>query len=243
MWSWAAGDPNPARVVDRLHIERTEHAAGDGRILRGYRYRAISPSGATGAARGYVLVAGGNAMLADQIIAEMEFLARAGLDVYVYDYRGYGESEGKRRLKAIVEDYKEITGALNTQYERGLLYGISFGGIVLLNVIGAGIDFTAAVIDSSPSRVSDYGCPEQFDPVENLPVDGSRLLVIRGAADRVVTPAMSEELGAVAQRNGGCHHFDERFDHPFMDHSIRDHERRLRMVRDFLVDAPGCPRR
>src|SRR4030042_1447877 len=86
-------------------------------------------AGAGGPASGYLLVAQGNATLVDQIAHAMQYFRRLGVDVYLYDYRGYGLSEGKSRLRAIVEDYREIIASLNAQpYRRRLLSGMCVGG-------------------------------------------------------------------------------------------------------------------
>ena len=81
------------------NIEPLWFTALDGRELGGYKLRAANP-------RGYLLVAQGNAMLADQMMGVLTYFRDAGLDVYVYDYRGYGLSTGKSRLQAIVSDYR-----------------------------------------------------------------------------------------------------------------------------------------
>ncbi|MGH8523433.1 MAG: hypothetical protein ACREXY_04235 [Gammaproteobacteria bacterium] len=82
--------------------------------MGGYKLRAVTPWG-------YLLVARGNAMLADHLIGEFQLIRDLGLDVYLYDYRGYGLSNGKNRLKALVSDYQEIVSALNAQdYRRGV---------------------------------------------------------------------------------------------------------------------------
>ncbi len=53
-------------------------------------------------------------MLADHLIGEFQLIRDLG-HVYLYDYRGYGLSNGKNRLKALVSDYQEIVSALNAQ--------------------------------------------------------------------------------------------------------------------------------
>jgi len=69
-------------------------------------------------------------------------------------YRGYGRSEGRSRLRAIVSDYREIASHLAAgPYRDHLYYGMSFGGIVLLNALD-GVDPEARlVVDSSPSTL------------------------------------------------------------------------------------------
>lgn len=230
-WSFrqAAGRPDAGRVAGIPGVERISFTTGDGRALGGYRLRAASP-------RAYLLVAQGNAMLADQIMDELVLFRDSGLEVYVYDYRGYGLSEGKSRLKAIVSDYREIVAALNAQgYGRRYLYGMSMGGVILLNAVGPTGEYDALVVDSSPSRISGLGCPDEYDPVRKLPVDGSKLLVILGLRDRVVPPQESEALAKTAQGRGGLVLISPEFAHPLMDPDPAIRRRRFRAVADFLA--------
>jgi pimeloyl-ACP methyl ester carboxylesterase len=103
-----------------------------------------------------VLVVGGNAMLADQILGELAPLADAGLEVFVFDYRGYGASEGRPRLLAIIGDKLELARRLAAEGQGPLaFYGISMGGIVLANVLPhlpPDVFPERFVIDGSPAR-------------------------------------------------------------------------------------------
>jgi len=226
----SAGRTNAQQVRAIPGIEQVSFVTQDGRKLGGYKLRASEP-------RGYLLVAQGNAMLADQIIGEFEPFRRRGLDVYLYDYRGYGLSEGKSRLKAIVSDYRELVAALNAQhYPRRFLYGMSMGGVILLNAVGATNGYDAAVIDSSPSRISSLGCPEAYDPVNQLPADCSRIKIIMGGErDHVVPPADIEEMAAIAQRCGAEVSRDPDYAHPFQDAFLETHRRRFKEVADFFA--------
>ena len=233
-WSSAAPKPDPRRVAHLKNVEAVSFTTGDNKTLRGYKLLATDDSGQNVPPQGYVLMALGNAMIADQTIGELDSFAKQGYDVYIYNYRGYGDSEGKRRIKAMIADYKEIVTHLNERYEKRLLYGASFGGVILLNVIGSGIDFDAAVIDSSPSRLSTYGCPKDIDPAENLPEDASRLMVITGDRDQVLGENMTGELRRLAREKGAHIIKEANYAHPFMDASDSIHHERLGRVRDFL---------
>ena len=225
----AAGSADAGRVAGIPDIERIAFTTRDGRQLGGYRLRAAVPTG-------YLLVAQGNAMLADQIARELQYFRNLGVDVFLYDYRGYGLSEGKSRLNAIVSDYREIVAHLNALgYPRRMLYGISMGGVILLNAVGASGDYSALVIDSSPSRISQYGCPKIYDPVNHLPADSSRIMVIAGERDRVVPPAEIEELLRVAKSRGAQVLIHPEFAHPFQDATDDIHQRRFQTVADFLL--------
>lgn len=224
-----AGGADARRIAGIRDIERVSFDTRDGRRLGGYRLRHPAP-------RGYLLVVPGNAMLADQIAGDLQFFREGGLDVYVYDYRGYGLSSGKSRLDAIVGDTREIVAHLNGQgYRRRLLYGMSMGGVVLLNAVGTRPgEYDALVVDSSPSRISPLGCPQAYDPVDHLPAACARIRIIGGARDRVVRPAEREELMAVAQACGAQVVRDSEFAHPFQDTSAAIQRRRFETVADFL---------
>lgn len=232
LWSGAAGKPDPEPAERLPNAEPITYETKDGRLLQGYRLKSSTPESEAGNS---VLVAQGNAMLADQLLGALGSFSRAGIEVYIFDYRGYGNSEGKRRLKAIVSDYRELFDHINASTEGKLaLYGISFGGIVLLNVVGSGVDFARFVIDSTPSRVSPYGCPKAYDPVENFPEDGSRFMLIAGDRDTVVSRRDSQELLDLARSRGARIEIRSDYAHPFMDADINTHRSRLELIKSFL---------
>ncbi|WP_189468680.1 alpha/beta hydrolase [Litchfieldella qijiaojingensis] len=237
-WSLAAPNPNPARVAGLAHVEATTFVTGDGKRLVGYRYAAHGNLNEEGQPRGYVLMAMGNAMVADMMIQHLGDFAAAGFDTYVFDYRGYGNSQGRRRINAIIEDYKEIVAALNERYPSARLYGTSLGGAVMMNVIGSGVEFERAVIDASPSRFSPFGCPRRIDPVEHLPEDARRLLVITGQRDSVLSARMTRELRIEAEKRGAEVIDGEDYDHPFMDRA-EVHRERMERIEHFLLAEPS----
>ena len=239
LWSSQAGSPSEKRLKGINNIVDISFESVDGRVLRGYQLAAVSESLQTHTVRpkGYLLVIQGNAMLADQILPEFRSYANAGYDVYIYDYRGYGRSEGKRRIKAIVNDYKNIITSLNAQpYEQRLVYAMSIGGIVLLDALAGELELDRVVVDSSPSRLSSYGCPENFDPINHLPVDCSSFMFIAGERDRVVGLGMSKEMLEKARLKGARILIDHEFSHPFMDMSWTVHKRRMNTIEKFLLE-------
>lgn len=225
----AAGAADAGRVAGIRDIERLTFKTGDNRALGGYRLRAAVP-------QGYLLVAPGNAMLADQIMGEFQYFRDRGFDVYIYDYRGYGLSGGRSRLITIISDYREIIAYLNAQpYRRHALYGMSMGGVILLNAAGESGDYSSLVIDSSPSRISPLGCPERYDPVNHLPADSSRIKIIAGGRDRVVRPEEMRELLLAAKFRGAQVVQRAEFAHPFQDATTEIHWRRMQDVADFIA--------
>ena len=127
LWSSAAPDPDESRVNSIKYVHNVQFTTSDNKTLNGYMYHAHNRQKGEIPAKGYILVAIGNAMISDQMIKYFKSFSEKTYDVYVYDYRGYGSSEGKRRINAFIEDYKEIIVSLNKEYERHMLYGISIG--------------------------------------------------------------------------------------------------------------------
>ena len=234
IWSSAAPAPDESRIKASKFIENVKFRTSDGRKLNGYVYLAHSDDNGKIKAKGYILMALGNAMIADQMIGYLKGFAGYGYDVYIYDYRGYGASEGKRRINAMIEDYKEIIPYLNERYERSMLYGVSLGAAVILNAIGSGVHFDRAVIDSSPSRFSNYGCPKRIDPINNLPEDSSDILIVTGQIDRVLKPAMTSELRDLAESRGAKVFDGKDYSHPFMDRDPAIRQDRMKRTIDFL---------
>lgn len=236
LWSRMAPRAKPNRATRHAHVEAVTFTTGDGKQLSGYRVQAHDDRDESTEPKGYLLMALGNAMIADQMIGELSSYARAGYDAYIYDYRGYGLSEGKRRINAIIEDYREIVTELNSRYKRKMLYGVSLGGMVMMNTIGSGVEFDAAVIDSAPSRLSSYGCPDRIDPVNHLSETSSaKLLIITGKRDQVLGPKDTRELREKAAAMGAKTYDGENFAHPYMDRIYDVHLQRARLVQEHLL--------
>jgi alpha/beta superfamily hydrolase len=229
LWHTLAGSPDARRLAGVKDVEPIQFKTRDGIVLSGYKLRAANP-------KGYLLVAQGNAMLADQLATDLQTFRDREVDVYIFDYRGYGNSQGKSRLAAIVADYEELIADLNSRaYRQRLLYGISMGGVILLNAAGKSLAYDRLVIDSSPSRISNLGCPQRYDPVVHLPEDGARLMVISGGRDSVVPPAQMDEMIGIARSRGGFILQDQEFAHPYQDASQAIHRRRQNKVAAFLL--------
>lgn len=234
LWQRSAGEMHLQDDQLPANVEVVHHRTQDGRLLYGYRLKARTEPGVP--AKGFVLVAQGNATLVERLVSRLRQFADSGYDVYMYDYRGYGRSEGERRLKAIASDYQEIYSELSrTHPGERLLYGMSFGGILLLKVIASGAPFDRAVIDSTPATVSNYGCPQRYDPVRNLPEDASHMLFISGARDRVVPAEDSDGLLEAAAERGAHVVRSRDFAHPFMDKDPAVASARQQLILGFLT--------
>jgi hypothetical protein len=108
------------------------------------------------------------------------------------------------------------------------------GGVILLDAVGNTNLYTRLVVDSSPARISNLGCPERFDPVAHLPSDGARVMIISGGRDAVVPPGQMGELIHMARSRGARIVQDPELAHPYQDSSPALHLRRQHEVANFL---------
>lgn len=108
------------------------HAA-DGTLLHGW----FLP--ARGEAKGTILFLHGNAENISTHLGSVWWLPAEGYNVFLYDYRGYGYSEGKPSLDGLMSDFEGALGKARTLPEiEGkpiVVFGQSLGGAVSISAV------------------------------------------------------------------------------------------------------------
>ncbi|MEM7043702.1 MAG: alpha/beta fold hydrolase [Pseudomonadota bacterium] len=190
--------------------------AADGTGLHGWFFPA------EGERLGSLLFLHGNAENVSTHFANVAWLAKAGVDVLIIDYRGYGRSAGSPTLEGLHLDAEAALDALiampETDPERIAVFGQSLGGAIALSVVAAhpAKDRLAALIVEG--AFSDYRAiareklasfwltwPLQWPfslTIDNAYSPSSSagalaplpLLVIHGQRDDVVPPVHGERL-------------------------------------------------
>ncbi len=96
----------------------------------------------------------GNAGNIESHVWFTEYLPPAGFNVFIFDYRGYGRSEGKARSRGPL--IADTNAALNAILQRDDvdpgrigMYGQSLGGSIALNLMADRSEIRAAVIESA----------------------------------------------------------------------------------------------
>lgn len=89
-------------------------------------------------ARGVILFCHGNAGNISHRLDSIQVFHRLGLDVFIFDYRGYGQSQGKPNEHSTYEDVKAawqyLTQERNLPPSRIILFGRSIGGAIASNL-------------------------------------------------------------------------------------------------------------
>lgn len=97
-----------------------------------------------------VIVCHGLGANRSNFISAIKFLADAGYNVLIFDFRGHGESEGHTCSVGIYEKW-DVMAAYDYLKKRGdQIYGVgySMGATALLNCAASGAKFQAIILDS-----------------------------------------------------------------------------------------------
>jgi hypothetical protein len=192
--------------------------APDGSRLHGWWLPAKLAPGQ--AAKGTVLHLHGNAANVSNHLPAVAWLPAEGWHVLTFDYRGFGQSQGRPTLDGVVEDAQAALKALRQQpgvdAQRIVVFGQSLGGATALRLLAqdsAGV--RGAIIDSAfasyrgiareaaarsallgavaPAGVKLLPGPEK-DPVTAAAKVSVPVVLVHGTADRIVDPKNSMQL-------------------------------------------------
>jgi pimeloyl-ACP methyl ester carboxylesterase len=207
------GAATPARLDLRMALPdaRVTDAAidsGDGATLRGVMVRQAQ-------AKVTVLYFGGNAFHLDQHGAEIiPLIAACGVNVAVFDYRGYGRSGGMPTVATMAADalreYDYVSA--HNQGHKVIVHGQSLGSFMAAHVAQARPQAAALVLEATATNVSDWAhanVPWYARPFLRLDIGQSlrgvdnvtavagypgASLVLAGQADTVTPPALGRRV-------------------------------------------------
>jgi len=153
-------------------------------------------------------------------------LPPAGFNVFLFDYRGYGQSEGRpTRRRPLIADTDAALEAMlardDIDPQRIGLYGQSLGGSIGLNVMKARHEIRAAVVESPfaswreiaanaiggdpPFFLSKWLAavliPDHDRPLDAIAAIDQPILILHGSADRIIPVTHSRRLAAAGGDN------------------------------------------
>jgi fermentation-respiration switch protein FrsA (DUF1100 family) len=118
-----------------LDYQELDFEAADGVRLHGWLLPARAPR------RGSILFLHGNAQNISTHIASVAWLPAQGFDVLLFDYRGYGQSEGSPSLAGLHLDFDAALQALlarpEIEREKVIVLGQSLGGSLAITALAA----------------------------------------------------------------------------------------------------------
>jgi pimeloyl-ACP methyl ester carboxylesterase len=143
-------------------------------------------------------------------------LSRVGFGVLIFDYRGYGNSEGGPPTENAVyadaeQAWKFLAGSGKADAHKTVIYGHSLGGAVAIEMATRHPEAAALIVESTFTSIREMArqSPQfrlfptwlivnQMDSLTKIATVHMPVLVIHGTADRVVPAAMAEQLYAAA---------------------------------------------
>jgi uncharacterized protein len=193
-----------------LRYETVQFHSADGTRLTGWFIPAVNRQNPK-EAKGTVVHFHGNAQNMSSHWRFVAWLPKQDFNVFVFDYRGYGESDGKPEPKGVFEDsdaaLNHVRSRADVDPERLFVFGQSLGGTNAVAAVGSGnrAGVKAAAIESTfysyssiaseklPGAgllVSDeYAASKYIAAVSPIP-----LLLIHGTADPVIPHSHSRRL-------------------------------------------------
>jgi fermentation-respiration switch protein FrsA (DUF1100 family) len=187
--------------------ENVEFKSADGTKLHGWFLMAKG-----GKPKGTVVFSHGNAGSLGYHLGFVMWLAEAGYQVFMYDYRGFGKSEGTLNRDGMIQDVKAafvyVSARKDVQKDKLISYGHSLGGAksvaALAELHPTGLK--AIVIDGAFSSyqamaklvAGELGAElisDEFSPKDSIAkITGTPLLVVHGQKDQVVPFAQGKQL-------------------------------------------------
>jgi len=206
---------HPSRIVDstpadfNVAFDPVVLPLGDDR-LAGWWLPAGKPAART------LLYLHGNAGNIGANAAHAVRLRNAGLNVFIFDYRGYGESTGGGARERLVYEDAERAWTYLVQ-ERKLaasdivIYGHSLGGAIAIDLAGKHPDAGALIAESTFTSILDAAhgtvfaylplgliVTDRFDSISKIRTIRVPKLILSGDADTMIPPHMAEQLYAAA---------------------------------------------
>jgi hypothetical protein len=186
-----------------LAYEEVRFAAADGTALHGWYLPGE-------AGRPLVVFCHGNAGNISHRLESLDLLHGLGLSVFIFDYQGYGQSEGRPSEEGT---YADARGALAWLRQRGwtpaqlVYFGESLGAAVAVQLAlehpPAGLVLEAPFTSIAAMGRHHYLLlhlllgwllDARYDNLAKIGKIRSPLLIIQGEADTIVPPAMSRRL-------------------------------------------------
>lgn len=167
--------------------------------------------------KGTVFIVHGNAQNISAHFSGFVWLAKAGYELFIFDYRGFGASGGEPDLEGAIEDTKAaLEYVLASRRGKITIIGQSLGGALLMNALNArqAGRIRLAVFDSTfaslPKAGSDVlsrsiltwpfqwmaylALSDRYDPIDIVPDLTVPKLYIAGSVDPVISPNHSWRL-------------------------------------------------
>ena len=159
-------------------------------------------------ARFTIIFTHGNAGNISHRIEKIDMLHRLGLGIFIFDYRGYGKSEGRPSEKGLYKDveaaYKYLTKKRGISGEDIIAYGESMGGVVAIHLAHKA-NVRAVITEEAFTSIRDMArtaypflphfiFSSRFDALPKIKDVEAAKLIIHSIGDEIVPFRMGKRL-------------------------------------------------
>lgn len=210
-------------------------------------YQAVNPDAKT-----VIYFHGNGEVVADYLPSFPEWIVRAGCNVLLAEYRGYGMSSGTPALAGMLEDVVPIIQSLKISDDKVILFGRSIGSLYALHGVSQRPQLGGLIIESGVADLTERFfqrvAPEELGVSESTVVDelheyfdyaqklGSfqgQTLILHALHDELLPARHAEMLHAAAPEPKRLKIFD-RGGHN--DIFYRNQAEYMQLVEDFLAN-------
>ena len=150
----------------------------------------------------------GNAGNISHRLEKISMFHDLGLNVFIFDYRGYGKSQGAPSESGLYEDakaaYDYLTGERRVSKDGIILYGESIGGIVAID-LARNKDVAAMITEGTFTSIKDMSgiaypflpyfiFSNRFDAFSKIKHVGCPKLIIHSIDDEIIPFRLGEKL-------------------------------------------------
>lgn len=188
-----------------LSYEDVYFRTDDGKLINGW-FMPVKDADLT------VILCHGNAGNISHRIEKAAILRDLGLNVFLFDYRGYGKSEGTPSEAGLYKDaeaaYRHVTAEMNIPPDNIILYGESIGSPVAIR-LAARVKVRGLITEESFTSIKDMAAmaypfmppvifSSRFDAAAGIRNVKCPKLIMHSVNDEIVPYRMGQELYAAA---------------------------------------------
>ncbi len=159
-------------------------------------------------AKSTMILAHGNAGNIGDRLPKIKFFYDLGLSVFIFDYRGYGQSQGRPSEQGIYQDtqaaYDYLMSREDVSHNPVFIYGASLGGVVAID-LALHRPIKALIVDSTMTSAPDMAkrlypflptafMSIRFDSIHKIPQVRVPKLLMHSSDDEVIPFAMGRAL-------------------------------------------------